>query len=122
MNRVGKSQQILWTKGQRDIFSNFQGLKKIQEKMQRLKFNIELIAKNIRPQKLEQKTEEKNRRTLGSPFGAKLLGEGRKYCCSQFLLNQPVIFHGGRLLKQTKLGKAHTFRVNSLAEPGLIGR
>ena len=23
--------------------------------------------------------------------------------------------------KKTKLGKAHTFRVNSLAEPGLIG-
>ena len=30
VNQVGKSQQILLTKGQRDIFNNSQGLKKIQ--------------------------------------------------------------------------------------------
>ena len=59
MNWVGKSQQILFTKGQRDIFNNSQDLKKIQEKPQGLKFNIELIFKNIRPQKIEQKTKEK---------------------------------------------------------------
>ena len=99
VNRVGKTQQILRTKGQRDIFNNSQDLKKIQEKTEGLKCNIELIFKNIRPQKLDQKTEAKNRRTLGSPIGAKLLGEGRKFCCSQFPSNQPVIFHGGRLLK-----------------------
>ena len=74
MNRVGKSQQILLTKGQRDIFNNSQGLKKIQEKTQGLKCNIELSFKNIRPQKIEHKTKEKKlkdprfsirRRTVG---------------------------------------------------------
>ena len=59
VNQVGKSQQILRTKGQRDIFNNSQGLKKIQEKMEGLKCNIELIFKNIRPQKLDHKIETK---------------------------------------------------------------
>ena len=122
MNRVGKSQQILLTKGQRDIFNNSQGLKTIQEKPQGLKCNIELIFKNIRPQKIVQKTKEKKFKNPRFSIRRRTAGEGRKFCYSQFPLNQPVFFHGGRLLKQTKLGKAHTFRVNSLAEPGLIGR
>ena len=60
VNQVGKSQQILLTKGQGDIFNNSQGLKKIQEKRQGLKYNIELSFKNIMPQKIEQKIKEKN--------------------------------------------------------------
>ena len=85
MNWVGKSQKILLTKGKRDIFNNSQGLKKIQEKPQGLKCNIELIIKNIRPQKIEQKTKEKNLRTLGSPFGAELLEKEENFVAANSL-------------------------------------
>ena len=86
MNRVGKSQQILLTKGQRDIFNNSQGLKQIQEKPQGLKCNNELILKNIRPQKIEHKIKEKkNLRTLGSPFGVELLGKEENFVAANSL-------------------------------------
>ena len=99
MNRVVKSQTILLTKGQRDIFNNSQGLKKIQEKPQGRNVNIELIFKNIRAQKIEQKTKEKKLKNPRFSIRRRTAGEGRKFCCSQFPLNKPVIFHGGRLLK-----------------------
>ena len=99
MNREGKSQQILLTKGKRDIFNNSQGLKKIPENMQGLNLNIELIFKNIRPQKIEQKIKAKKLKNPRFSIQRRTAGEGRKFCCSQFPLNQPVIFRGGRLLK-----------------------
>ena len=99
MNWVGKSQHILLTKGQRDIFNNSQGLTKTQEKPQGLKCNIELNFKNIMPQKIEQKTKEKKLKNLRFSIRRQIAGEGRKICYSQFPLNQPVIFHGRRLLK-----------------------
>ena len=84
MNQVGKSQQILLTKGQREVFNNSQSLKKIQEKPQGLKCNIELIFKNIRPQKIEHKTKEKK---LKNPKFSIRRRTGRKK-----ILLQPIPF------------------------------
>ena len=69
--------------GPKRHFNNSQGLKKIQEKLQRLRYNIELIFKNIRPQKAENK--RKKLKNLGSPFGAELLGKEENFVAANSL-------------------------------------
>ena len=86
MNWVGKSQQNLLTKGQKDIFNNSQGLKQIQEKPQGLKCNIELIFKNSIPHKMELKTKEKKLKNPRFSIRRRIVGEGRK------ILLQPIPF------------------------------